>query len=236
MSNDPSPDVSATQKSSGPATGTPAPGSATPPVAALTLEEALKKLADLEHAHGNATEEVERHRKKLSAYEKAEKEREAAKKAAEEAQLSEIERITKQHTELQAQHTAMQQQMQHRLVSYEVERQASKLGIIDPDAAAKLLDWNELEYDENGIPSNAAKVLEKLVKSKPYLAPTQPQQPPEPSAQPAASVRSAPTIPAMNPGRTTIASPGVRTPGGKPPRLSDPGVLTPPGTVSKYQP
>src|SRR5579872_6849687 len=134
----PSPETGATPVTGIPATGTPAPAGATPATATLTLEEALKRLADVEQSQKNAKEEVERHRKKLSAYEKQEKEQEAAKKAAEEAQLSEIERTKKQHAELQAQHETYRRTTQERLVRYEVERRATALGIIDPDAATRL--------------------------------------------------------------------------------------------------
>lgn len=198
------------------ATATPAPGGATPQKPSVTLEEALSRIAELEHAHKNATEERDRHRKKLSSYEEAERK-------AQEAQLSEIERIRKQHAELQAQHDTYTRQMQERIVRYEVEAQARKLNIIDPDAAAKLLDWSELEYDDDGTPTNAAKLLDKLLKNKPYLAPAQ-QQAQQTQTTPAQSSNplqgKTPAIPAMNPGRTTIQAPGS-TPPGRPPRLSD---------------
>lgn len=220
-----------------PATGT-APGGATPPAATPTVEELLKELAELKHAHGNAKEEVERHRKKLSTFEKAEAEREQAKKAAEEAQLSELEKLNKRYAELQSQHTEYSRQMQERVVRYEVEKQARALGIIDEDAAAKLLDWSELEYDDSGTPHNAKKLLEKLIKNKPYLAPpVQQQQTPNAQQPPlqGSARQQAPLTPAMNPGRTQIAQPGSNPPG-RIPRLSDRGIFVPPGTPSKYQP
>lgn len=207
-----------------PATGN-APGGATPQKPAVTLEEALAQLAEekrvraaLEHEHKNATGELKRHRERLTAYE-------AAEKQAQEAQLSEVERLKKQHTELQSQHAAYTKQTQERIVRYEVERQASKLGIIDPEAAAKLLDWSELEYEEDGTPKNATRLLEVLIKNKPYLAPkpTEPAQTEQASmspAQTAQSTRQAPVVPAMNPGRTSIAQPG-QIPPGKPATWSD---------------
>src|SRR5690348_17980877 len=110
-----------------PATGTPATGGATPPVstATPTLEEVQRRYEELERSHKNAKEELERHRKnakKLADYEKAEQE-------AKEAQLSEIERIKKQHADLQAQHEAHVRQTQERIVRYEVEAQARRLNI-----------------------------------------------------------------------------------------------------------
>jgi hypothetical protein len=188
-----------------PATGNPAPESATPREPAAQSEGTDARIAELERALKNATEERDRHRKKLSSYEEAERK-------AEEAKLSEIERVSKQYSELQSRHDTYVQQMQARIVRYEVERQATKLNIIDPDAATRLIDWSELEYDESGAPTNADKLLEKLLKQKPYLAPA---KEPEPPAR-----GNTPTIPAMNPGRSTIAAPDS-VPQGRPVRLAD---------------
>lgn len=226
MSNeDTSPETGVTP-TPGPATGPTASTGATPEKPTATSEETLARIAELERALKNATEERDRHRKKLSGYEDAERK-------AQEAQLSEIERVNKQYSELQAQHTAYAQSMQERVVRYEIERQAAKLGIIDPDAAAKLLDRSALEYDEDGTPHNAAKLLKKLIEDKPYLAPA-PSQPEQQAPTRTQPVRP-PALPAMQPGRSNIPAPGA-TPPGRIPRLSDPGVLVPPGTVAKYQP
>ncbi len=197
-----------------PATGTASQG-ATPQKPALTLEEVLKRNAELEHSHNNAKEELDRHRKKLSAYEKAEKEQEAAKKAAEEAQLSEIERIKKQHTEAEQRIKQYQQQ----LVMAQVKLAAKDKNIIEPDLAALAIQ-DKLELDENGLPTNLEKVLDDLIKNKPYLVKA--DAPAEPATTPAqtANQRTAPATPVMNPGRSNIASPGSNPPG-KIPSWSD---------------
>lgn len=173
----------------------------------------MKRLAEYEHKYGNATEELERHRKKLTAYEKAEAEREAAKKAAEEAQLSEIERVKKQYGEAEQQIQRYKQE----LIAAQVRMAAQAKGIIDPDLAALAIQ-SSLEYGEDGMPTNVDKALDALLKNKPYLAPA----PAEPPAQPAPTpVQAAPTIPAWNvSGRSQLAPPTV-TPPGKPPRLAD---------------
>lgn len=215
----------ATPQTGSPATGTPAPGSATPPAApTLTLEEAIKKLADLEHSHGNAREELERHRKKLSAYEKADAERAAAKQAEEEAKLSEIERIKKQHADIQAQHNAVLLELQETRIQHAVERSAHELHFIHPEIAGRLLDRAELEFEDNGTPKNAKQLLEKILKAMPELArqETPAQQPAEAqSAALTAPTRpGTPALPAMNPGRTQITPPGT-LPSGRPVRLAD---------------
>ncbi|HLZ64393.1 MAG TPA: hypothetical protein VKR06_46275 [Ktedonosporobacter sp.] len=221
---DPSSGAGATPNPDQPVMGTPAPAGATPTTkpATTTLEEALARIAELEHSHKNAVEERDRHRKKLSGYEEAEKK-------AQEAQLSEVERIKKQHADLQSQHDALVRETQELRVHQSVERHAARLKFIRPEIAAKLLDWSEIEYEENGSPKNIDKLLEKLVKSMPELAHASSQQAPSTPNQP-----TTPAIPAMNPGRTAIQQPSAQP--GRPPRLSDPGVFVPPGTPSRYQP
>ena len=193
---------------SGPTTGTQATSGATPEKAALSLEDAMKRLADLEHSNFNAKEEVERHRKKLTAYEKKEQEASEAKRLADEAQLSEIERTKKQHSDLQSEYEAFRKMMQDRIVRYEIEGQASKLGIIDPEAASALMNRSLLEFNEDGTPSNAEKLLKDLIKNKPYLAPAKPEDPPATPAQ-TATQQKPPLTPAMNPGRSSIAVQGT---------------------------
>jgi hypothetical protein len=206
-----SPPPSATQ-SSGPATGTQAPSGATPEKAALTLEEALKKLADLEHSNMNASEEVERHRKKLTAYEKAEKEREAAAQAAKDAELGEVERTKKQYSELQAKYNAEINQYRQELISAKVQLSAKEKGIIDTELAAMAIQ-KTLEFGEDGIPTNIDKALDNLIKNKPYLAPkpTEPTQETNPAQT--ATLQRPPATPPMNPGRTQISPPSQLPPG-----------------------
>ncbi len=225
MSNEPSSDPGVTPVPDLPVTGTPTPAGVTPQESQLSLEAAMKRIAELEHSHKNAVEERDRHRKKLSTYEKAEQD-------AKEARLSEIERIQKQHSDLQTQHNALATELQETRVHQAVERAASKLNFVVPaEMVARLIDWTEIEY-ENGRPTNVEKLLEKLTKSAPDLI--KQQQPADPAHTPPARGNT-PVIPAMNPGRSSIVAPGSIQPG-RIPRLSDPGVLVPPGTVSKYQP
>ncbi len=193
-----------------PVTGTPAPASETLQTqqAAKSLEEALARIADLEHSTKNAVEERDRHRKKLTTYEEAERK-------AQEAALSEVEKATKRASD--AEHRI--QQYQQQLVSAQVKLAAQGKGIIDPDLAA-LAIHNKLEYGEDGMPTNVSDVLDQLIKDKPYLlTPTKPAEPESPPpAQP--TKPNAPAIPAMNPGRASIQSPGA-TQQGRIPRLAD---------------
>jgi hypothetical protein len=198
----PSSGQGATQDAGSPATGTNASGSATQPAKpAITLEDALARIAELEHAHRNATEERDRHRKKLSSYEEQERK-------AQEAALSEVEKATKRATEAEQRIKQYQQQ----LVTAQVKLAAQSKGIIDPDLAA-LAIAGQLEYGDDGLPTNVDKALDDLLKTKPFLAKAQPTSTPAIPNPPVV-----PVIPAMNPGRSQLQQSGTRT---RPPSLSE---------------
>lgn len=223
--------MSEQEKITSPITGlTPAPGSSlkdtpaseglTPQKTALTLEEALKKLSDYEHEVQLARGAEDRLGKKLSAYEKAEKEREAAAQAAKDAELGEIERTKKQYSELQAKYNAEINQYKQELISAKVQLSAKEKGIIDTELAAMAIQ-KSLEFGEDGMPTNIDKALDMLIKNKPYLAPKQQESTQEPTspAQTATQQRP-PMTPAMNPGRSSISQPS-QLPPGKPVRLNE---------------
>lgn len=166
----------------------------------VTLEEARRLRSE-----GQAL------RKRLKAYEEAE---EQAKTAA----LSEVEKATKRATDAEQKI----QQYQKQLVNAQVRLTAQAKGIIDPDIAA-LAIADQLEYGDDGMPTNTDKALDDLIKNKPYLAakpaeasPGSPAQTAQPAGQP-----TTPTIPAMNPGRASIPSPANKLPPGQRYRLSD---------------
>lgn len=149
----------------------------------LSAEEYERKLAE-------ANKEAAANRVELKKYKEAE---EAAKLAT----LTEQERLAKHAAELQSKYDADTAALTERIVRYEVERQASKLGIVDPDAAAKLIDWSSLEYDEDGTPTNAETLLKDLLKARPWLASTQ-------QGKPTASSGGA-----TNPSRSAAANTGL---------------------------
>lgn len=163
------------------------------------------------------------HRKKLSAYEESEKQQAEAKRLADEAQLSEIERVKKQHADIQAQHNALMLELQETRIQHAVERAAHDLGFLHPEIAGRLLDRTELEYEDSGTPKNAKQLLEKLLKAMPELAK---QATPAPDTSQQGTPQTAPArpgtpaLPAFNPGRSSITPPGTIPPG-KPVRLAD---------------
>lgn len=50
-----------------------------------------------------------------------------------------------------------------------VEREAWRAGVTDLEAAWRLIDSDALDYDDNGLPTNAEDVVKKLVEDRPYL-------------------------------------------------------------------
>jgi hypothetical protein len=217
--------VDATSTPDQPATGT-ASTSATLQKSTLTSEEALKaRIAELERHAANKEDEAQRHgknltdaQKKLAAYE--EKER-----LAQEATLSEIDKATKRADEADK----LVQQYKQQLITAQVKIAAQALNIIDPDIAALAVNGS-LEYGDDGLPSNVDNALKALIKNKPYLVAAKAEKPaeqPETPATPAQTAQPAalqtPQIPAMNPGRSSIASPGSTPPGSRPviPTLAD---------------
>ncbi len=152
--------------------------------------------------------EAQELRKRIKAYDDAQAQAEAAK-------LSETERQAKELADSKQRNEDLAAELMEAHVHQDIARFASKFNfIISPDLIARLLDFADVEWDEDtGRPTNIEKLLEKLAKSAPDLvkaeqAPTQPQ------------ARQAPTTPAMNPGRSSIASPGTSMPG-RIPRLED---------------
>ena len=62
------------------------------------------------------------------------------------------------------------QRGRHRAIRSEIRVQAAGLGFADPDDAWRFIDADAIETDEDGEPKNARKLLEDLLKAKPYLA------------------------------------------------------------------
>lgn len=136
------------------------PGTTTPQ---LTIDDALKEIdrlkADLKKVHSESAG----HRNKA-------KELDDLKAKLEADKLSETEKLQKQLATLQSEHDNAIRAAQERTINYEVRLQAAQMGIVDPDAAAKLLDWSQIEYDDNGAPTNVNDLLKNLLKTKSYLA------------------------------------------------------------------
>jgi hypothetical protein len=113
------------------------------------LNERAKKADELEKAH----QEAER-----KALEDQGKWKEAAELAKAEAEKS-------------------KQTVQDLALRNSIQLAASKLGIVDVEAAAILVDRSSIKVDDNGIVSGADEALQALLTAKPYLKGAAPQQP-----------------------------------------------------------
>lgn len=98
----------------------------------------------------------------------------------EDGQKSEVERLAQQVADLQGELTDKDNAIQEKAISTDVKLSASKMGIVDPDAAYRLIDPNEVNY-ENGEVVGVEKALKNLLKERPYLKGETPQ-PPTPGA------------------------------------------------------
>ena len=124
-------------------------------------------------------------RKESAAYRKRAQEAEARAKALEDAKLSETERMQNRLAELERQQADHERERQEWTLRQEVNAAANAMGLVDADAAYKLLDMAELEFAESGAPKNLDKALANLVKARPYLV-------------------AAPTVSTTNPARTSV--------------------------------
>ena len=109
-------------------------------------------------------------RAEAAEYRKKLRELEGKVKSEEDAKLTEQEKLQKKLVDLEKRNADAQNAMQAKTLRYEVMLAASKLGIVDPDAAYRLLDTSSLEFDDEGQPKNVEKALKNLLTNKPYLA------------------------------------------------------------------
>lgn len=115
-------------------------------------------------------EYVKKLRAEAAEYRKRLRELEQTVKQHEEAKLSETERLQKRLAELEREQLSWQRERQEHTLKYETMLTASRLGIVDPEAAYRLIDLAALEFDEDGKPVNLEQALKDLLKAKPYLA------------------------------------------------------------------
>ena len=92
------------------------------------------------------------------------------KRAAEDANKSELAKAQERAAELEKQLADAAEKQKALMTQNDIAAKAAKLGIVDPDAAYKLLNRSELEYGDDGAPTNTETLLVALLKEKPYLA------------------------------------------------------------------
>jgi len=100
----------------------------------------------------------------------------AEKLSDEEKRTLERQNLEKQLADLQKEREAATRQTQKLRVTNEVFKHGQRLNIIDLDAADRLLDDSQIEYDDSGQPTNIEALLKTLVKERTWLVGKQQQQ------------------------------------------------------------
>lgn len=141
-----------------------------------SIDDLKAQVQRMETALSKANKDGKEHR--LSATELATKlkDLEAFKAAIDAEKLSDEEKRTlerqtleKQLADLQKEKETATRQTQELRVTNEVFKHGQRLNIIDLDAAQKLLDTSQIEYDDSGQPSNIEALLKTLVKERTWL-------------------------------------------------------------------
>ena len=89
--------------------------------------------------------------------------------ALKQANMTAAEKQAARLTELERKESDWGTERQSLLLQMDVERHAARLGFADPTDALGLLDRRAIEFNADGTPKNTDKLLEALVKAKPYL-------------------------------------------------------------------
>lgn len=139
-------------------------------------DEIRRELDRLKASLKRANAEAKEHREKATELAKFKEATEAEKLTENEKRDLAQQALQKQLAEAQSERDRIQSQMQELRVRQEVYNQASRINVVDPDAASKLIDWSEIDYDEKGAPTNINDLVKRLVKDKPYLIAPQQRQ------------------------------------------------------------
>lgn len=97
---------------------------------------------------------------------------EADKRARDEAELSEQEKTQRRMVEMEQALEATRSQMRTARLSASISTEAAKFGIVDVDAATRLLDTSALDYDEEQGWDGIADALQALTVERPWLVQT----------------------------------------------------------------
>lgn len=146
------------------AADTQAAGAATgqAPAATHTVAELQAQIERERAERQAANKEAQGMRAKLKALEDAE-----AKRA--EANLSEQEKAIKRAEAAEARAQELETRHREITVRSAVQAAATQAGIIDPDAAYKLIDTGKITLDDSGNVNGVTEAVKALVDAKPYL-------------------------------------------------------------------
>jgi chromosome segregation ATPase len=85
------------------------------------------------------------------------------------AEKSEVERLRDQLAETERKREEAERQHKDAVVRQTVERAAAKAGAADPEDVYALLKPSDFDIDDDGVIKNADKLVDALLKAKPYL-------------------------------------------------------------------
>jgi hypothetical protein len=125
----------------------------------------LKKLHKESAGHRHEADELKKFKAQIDAEKLSDTEKQ---------QLAQ-KQIEQQLADLQKEKEIALRQTQELRVTNEVFKHGQRLNIIDLDAATKLLDSSQIEYDDSGNPSNIEALLKTLVKERSWLVGKQQQ-------------------------------------------------------------
>lgn len=128
----------------------------------VTEEETTVDVKAMQEALKKANHEAAANRKKLQAFEEAERKRK-------EAEMSELEKAQAQIEELQKQTLKAEESARMRAIQAEVIGVSATLEFADPKDALAMIDMTKVETTEEGEIKGVKEQLETLAKSKPYL-------------------------------------------------------------------
>ena len=87
--------------------------------------------------------------------------------------LAALERELEQERErakaLEQERAEIEDRARERTLQSAIMREAARLGVVDPEIVARLIDRAAIEFDEQGEPRNVGALVEELIKAKPYL-------------------------------------------------------------------
>jgi hypothetical protein len=127
---------------------------------------------ELNRMFAERSNQAERSLLKKLGFEKVEEAESILRKARErdDAEKTDLQKAVEKTTQLEKERETWQSKQKETAAQYDVALKAAKLGIVDPDAAWKLMDKSALEYDADDKPNNTELLLQGLLKEKPYLA------------------------------------------------------------------
>jgi hypothetical protein len=127
---------------------------------------------ELNRMFAERSSQAERSLLKKLGFEKVEDAESILRKARErdESEKTELQKAQEKAAQLEKERESWVSKQKETAAQYDVALKAAKLGIVDPDAAWKLLDKSALEYGADDKPNNTEPLLQALLKDKPYLA------------------------------------------------------------------